>query len=101
KAGHVGDQKAADRPGRESLQLDIYALAQLKTQGRLPDKVELRFLESDLVASRRPPEADAPAAGMRLPAAATAIRKRAFEARPTFFACSQCPFREICPHTAW
>ena len=89
------------RRARESLQLDIYALAQLKTQGRLPDKVELRFLESDLVASRRPTEADALATETRIRAAATAIRKRAFEARPTFFACSQCPFREICPHTAW
>jgi ATP-dependent DNA helicase UvrD/PcrA len=101
KTGDVRDQKAADRRARESLQLDIYALAQLKTQGRLPDKVELRFLESDLVASRRPTEADALATETRIHAAATAIRKRAFEARPTFFACSQCPFREICPHTAW
>ena len=101
KTGDVRDQKAADRRARESLQLDIYALAQLKTQGRLPDKVELRFLESDLVASRRPTEADALATETRIRTAATAIRKRAFEARPTFFACSQCPFREICPHTAW
>ena len=48
KTGDVRDQKAADRRARESLQLDIYALAQLRTQGRLPDRVELRFLESDL-----------------------------------------------------
>jgi DNA helicase-2/ATP-dependent DNA helicase PcrA len=101
KTGDVRDQKAADRRARESLQLDIYALAHQKTAGRLPDKVELRFLESDLVASRRPTEADALATEARIRAAATAIRKRAFEARPTFFACSQCPFREICPHTAW
>ncbi|MFI4942193.1 MAG: ATP-dependent helicase [Burkholderiales bacterium] len=101
KTGDVRDQKAADRRARESLQLDIYALAQLKTRGRLPDKVELRFLESDLVASRRPTDADALATETRIRTAATAIRKRAFEARPTFFACSQCPFREICPHTAW
>jgi DNA helicase-2/ATP-dependent DNA helicase PcrA len=101
KTGDVRDQKAADRRARESLQLDIYALAQLKTEGRLPDKVELRFLESDLVASRRPTDAEALATETRIRTAATAIRRRAFEARPTFFACSQCPFREICPHTAW
>ena len=95
------DQKAADRRARESLQLDIYALAQLKTQGRLPDRVELRFLERDLVAGRRPTE-EAEAHGRdAIRAAATAIRKREFEARPTLLACSQCPFREICPHTAW
>jgi DNA helicase-2/ATP-dependent DNA helicase PcrA len=101
KTGEVLDQKAADRRARESLQLDIYALAQLRTRGRLPDRVELRFLETGLAASRRPTEAEAFATESRIRAAATAIRKRAFPARPAFFACSQCPFREICPHTAW
>jgi DNA helicase-2/ATP-dependent DNA helicase PcrA len=101
KTGEVRDQKAADRRARESLQLDIYALAQLRTRGRLPDKVELRFLETGLVAARRPTEVEAVATEARIRDAASAIRKRVFPARPTFFACSQCPFREICPHTAW
>ena len=56
KTGDVRDQKAADRRARESLQLDIYALAQLRTQGRLPDRVELRFLETGLV-GLAPPDA--------------------------------------------
>ena len=33
--------------------------------------------------------------------AAAAIRRREFPAKPTFMACGQCPFRDICPHTAW
>jgi DNA helicase-2/ATP-dependent DNA helicase PcrA len=101
KTGDVRDQKAADRRARESLQLDIYALAHLRTKGRLPDSVELRFLETGLAASRRPTEGEARATEERIRASAAAIRKREFPARPTFFACSQCPFREICPHTAW
>ena len=101
KTGEVSDQKAADRRARESLQLDIYALAQLRTQGRLPDRVELRFLETGLSASRRPIPEETLATEARIRTAADAIRKREFPARPTFFACSQCPFREICPHTAW
>ena len=101
KTGEVSDQKAADRRARESLQLDIYALAQLRTQGRLPDRVELRFLETGLSASRRPMPEETLVTEARIRTAADAIRRREFPARPTFFACSQCPFREICPHTAW
>ena len=37
----------------------------------------------------------------RIRAAASAIRRREFPAKPTFMACGQCPFRDICPHTAW
>jgi DNA helicase-2/ATP-dependent DNA helicase PcrA len=101
KTGDVRDQKAADRRARESLQLDLYALAWLRTTGRLPERVELRFLETGLASSRRPTPVEATATEARIRAAASAIRRREFEALPTFFACSQCPFREICPHTAW
>ena len=101
KTGDVRDPKAAERRARESLQLDIYALARLRTTGRLPERVELRFLETGLVGSRRPTPQEATATEARIRTAAGAIRRREFPARPTFFACSQCPFREICPHTAW
>ena len=101
KTGDVREQKAAERRARESLQLDIYALAHLRTQGRLPDRVELRFLETGLAASRRPTQPETLATEARIREAASGIRRREFPARPTFFACSQCPFREICPHTAW
>jgi DNA helicase-2/ATP-dependent DNA helicase PcrA len=101
KTGDVRDQKAADKRARESLQLDVYALAHLRTKGRLPERVELRFLESGLVASRRPTAEEAAATEERVRRAASAIRRRELPAKPTFMACGQCPFREICPHTAW
>jgi DNA helicase-2/ATP-dependent DNA helicase PcrA len=101
KTGEVRDAKAAEKRAKESLQLDIYALAHLKTRGRLPDRVELRFLESGLVAGRRPTAEETAATEERLRAAAAAIRRREFPAKPTWMACGQCPFREICPHTAW
>jgi DNA helicase-2/ATP-dependent DNA helicase PcrA len=100
KTGDVEtDKKAADR-ARDSLQLDVYALAFLRTKGRLPDRVELRFLESGLFAGRSPSREDVEEAEARIRAAAGAIRRREFPARPTFTACGQCPFRDICPHTA-
>jgi DNA helicase-2/ATP-dependent DNA helicase PcrA len=101
KTGDVRDQKAADKRAQESLQLDIYALAHLRTKGRLPERVELRFLESGLAASRRPTPEEAAQTEERIRAAAAAIRRREFPAKPTFMACAQCPFRDICPHTAW
>jgi ATP-dependent DNA helicase UvrD/PcrA len=101
KTGDVRDLAAAERRARESLQLDVYALAWLRTHDRLPDRVELRFLESGAAAGRRPTLGEVAATEARIRAAAAGIRRREFPARPTFFACSQCPFREICPHTAW
>ncbi len=100
KTGEVGDPKAAQKRANESLQLDIYALAHLRTKGRLPDRVELRFLESGLAAGRHPTLEEASRTEERIREVATAIRRREFPARPTWMACGQCPFREICPHTA-
>jgi DNA helicase-2/ATP-dependent DNA helicase PcrA len=100
KTGDVRDQAAADRRAAESFQLDIYALAQLVTAGRLPDRVELRFLESGLVGSRHPTQGETEATEERIRVVASAIRRREFPARPTWMACGLCPFREICPHTS-
>ena len=100
KTGQVSDPKAAQKRANESLQLDIYALAHLRTTGRLPDRVELRFLESGLAAGRRPTLEDVSRAEDRIREAANAVRRREFPPLPTWMACGQCPFREICPHTA-
>ena len=96
----MDDQKRAEQRAQESLQLDVYALAFLKTRGRLPDWVELRFLETGRKAGKRPTLEDARRTEARVLAAAASIRKREFPARPSFLACSFCAFREICPHTA-
>jgi len=100
KTGEVREEKAAQKRADESLQLDIYALAHLRTKGRLPDRVELRFLESGLAAGRRPTLEDTVRTEERIRAVADGIRRLSFPARPTWLACGQCPFREICPHTA-
>jgi DNA helicase-2/ATP-dependent DNA helicase PcrA len=100
KTGPTETQEKAARRAEESLQLDIYALAFLKTRGRLPSRVELRFLESGLTASRVPTLEGTAAAAARIEAAAEGIRARDFAPRPSFMACSYCPFREICPFTA-
>jgi DNA helicase-2/ATP-dependent DNA helicase PcrA len=100
KTGAVDDEERAEKRARESLQLDVYALAHLKTRGRLPDWVELRFLESGLRAGRRPTLEETERTEQRILAAAARIRVRDFPATPSYLACSYCAFREICPHTA-
>jgi len=100
KTGQVDDPKAARKHAQESLQLDIYALAHLRTKGRLPDWVELRFLETGLSAGRVPTLVEAEATQARILAVAERLRRREFPPTPSYMACGECAFRDICPHTA-
>jgi DNA helicase-2/ATP-dependent DNA helicase PcrA len=100
KSSDVTEQKKADQRARESLQLRIYALAQQKMTGRLPARVELRFLESGLAGSYRPTAEDLTSAADAVEAAAAGIRARRFEATPSYQVCRYCPYNQICPSTA-
>src|SRR5262249_19241195 len=100
KTGAVDDPQEARQRAKESLQLDVYALAHLRTAGRLPDWVELRFLESGLSGGKRPTEEDALRTEELIRDVSAQIRARRFEARPSYMACGQCAFRDICPFTA-
>jgi DNA helicase-2/ATP-dependent DNA helicase PcrA len=100
KTGDVDDPGKARSRAKESLQLDIYALAHLRTEGRLPDWVELRFLESGVSGGKRPTAEDASRTEALVRQVSALIRRREFAARPSWNACGQCPFRDVCPHTA-
>jgi len=101
KTGAVREQKRADERARKSLQLDIYALAHLRTSGQLPQRVELHFLEAGLVGGKTPTVEASEQTVARIRDVAEALRRREFPARPQWQACSQCAFRDICPFTAW
>jgi DNA helicase-2/ATP-dependent DNA helicase PcrA len=100
KSSDVTDQKKADQRAKESLQLKIYALAQYEMTGRLPGRVELRFLESGLVGRHTPTDLDLTKAREAIAEAARGIRHREFEATPEYQACRYCPYNQICPSTA-
>jgi DNA helicase-2/ATP-dependent DNA helicase PcrA len=100
KTGDVEDARKAQDRASSSLQLDIYALAHLRTKGRLPERVELRFLESGLCGGKTPTPDEALRTEERIRAVAIRIRRREFPALPSWSACGACPFRDICPHTA-
>ncbi len=100
KTGQVDDVTKAQERAKDSLQLDVYALAWLRATGRLPARVELRFLESGLAGSRpATPEAVARAEDL-IRDVGGRIRAGHFPATPSWMACGQCAFRDICPHTA-
>jgi len=100
KSSDVTDQKKADERARESLQLKIYALAQQEMTGRLPARVELRFLESGLTGRHKPTAEDLLEARAAIEEAARGIRQRQFEATPGYQTCRFCPYNQICPSTA-
>jgi len=100
KSSDVTDQKKADQRARESLQLKIYALAWKEMTGRLPVRVELRFLESGLAGRHRPTEEDLAEARGAIEAAARGIRQRRFDPTPGYQTCRYCPYNQICPSTA-
>jgi DNA helicase-2/ATP-dependent DNA helicase PcrA len=100
KTSEVTRQKDADRRVAENLQLKMYALAWREMTGRLPQRVELRFIETHVTGRREPTEADAQEAIAAVEAAAAGIRARRFDATPSRQACRYCAYSQICPFTA-
>jgi DNA helicase-2/ATP-dependent DNA helicase PcrA len=100
KTGNVKTEAAARQRAEESLQLAIYSLAHLRTKGTLPNRVELRFLGSDLIGGFAPSAALATVTEKRIADVSDRISRGLFEATPSHAACRPCPFREVCPATA-
>ncbi len=100
KTGEVNTEAQARHRAEESLQLAIYALAHFRTTGALPTRVELRFLETDLVGGFAPTESLVLATEKKVADVADRISRGLFEATPSHAACRPCPFRDVCPATA-
>ena len=100
KTSEVTRQKDADRRVAGSLQLKMYALAWREMTGALPQRVELRFIDSAVVGRHSPTAEEAEAAIAAVEAAAAGIRARRFDATPSWGACRSCAYNQICPYTA-
>jgi len=100
KSSDVRDPVKARQRARDSLQLQIYAMAYEAMTGRLPDAVQLHFLDSGLVGRAEVDPKRLEKARQKIAGAAAGIRAREFEATPSTMACTYCPFREICPSSA-
>ncbi|HEX7543339.1 MAG TPA: ATP-dependent DNA helicase [Candidatus Limnocylindrales bacterium] len=100
KSSDVRDPAKARERARESLQLQIYAMAYQAESGRLPDAVQLWFLESGLIGRTEVDERRLEKARTSIRRAAAGIRARDFAATPEYIACGYCAFRDICPSSA-
>ncbi len=97
KSSEITDQAQANRRTRESLQLAIYALAWQTIHGRLPTRLELRFLETDVTGTAAITEEDLENTTQRLRETARGIRALDFHPEPQEFSCRWCAYQSICP----
>lgn len=100
KSSDVRDQKRADARARDSLQLQVYALAHEAETGELPAAVQLHFVESGVIGRAVPSRDKLDKARVKLAASADQIRARRFDPKPSAIACGYCPFRTICSASA-
>ncbi len=100
KSSEVKTQKEADKKTKENLQLSIYALVWKERFGKLPDRVELNFLETGLLGSAVKEEKDISKTWEKIKRVDEGIRKANFIPTPGYQACSFCPYDEICPAAA-
>jgi DNA helicase II / ATP-dependent DNA helicase PcrA len=100
KTSDVTRQQEADRRVAGNLQLKVYALAWREMTGSLPQRVELRFIDSNVVGRHTPTDDDIDEAITAVKTAAAGIRARRFEATPSWGACRSCAYNQICPYTA-
>jgi len=100
KSSDVRDPAVARQRARDSLQLQIYAMAYEAMTGQLPDAVQLHFLDSGLVGRAEVDPKRLEKARQKIAAAAAGIRARAFDATPSTVTCTYCPYHDVCPSSA-
>jgi DNA helicase-2/ATP-dependent DNA helicase PcrA len=100
KSSDVRDPAKARQRARDSLQLQIYAMGYEALTGRLPDHLQLHFLDSGLVGRVDVDPKRLAKAREKIATAAAGMRARDYTAKPDRTACSFCPFRDICPSSA-
>jgi DNA helicase-2/ATP-dependent DNA helicase PcrA len=100
KSSDVRLQRKADEKARDSLQLQVYALAYQNQAGELPREMQLHFLETGLVGRTTPDRKRLERAQEQVAGAVAGISAGAFPPRPNPVACGYCPFRQLCPSSA-
>ena len=97
KTSDVRDPVKARQRARESLQLQIYAMGYEAVAGRLPDAVQLHFLDTGVTGRVDVDPKRLLKGRAKIAAAAAGIRARDFTPKPDRSTCGYCPFKAICP----
>ncbi|MBM3254243.1 MAG: Dna2/Cas4 domain-containing protein, partial [Candidatus Omnitrophica bacterium] len=100
KTSQITKEKEANRRARESVQLSIYSLAYKERFDKIPDRVELHFIESGLVGTSKRTEDDLKEMVEKIREVSRGIREQNFEPKPAYLACRYCAFSNICSYTA-
>ena len=100
KSSDVSDQARADGRARDSLQLQVYAMAHEALHGQPPREVALHFLGSGVVGRTRPDPTRLARARAKVVAALDGMARGEFEPRPNPVACGYCPYRQMCAASA-
>jgi len=100
KSSDVRDRRTANKKARDSLQLQVYALAWQAQRGELPRAMRLHFLESGVTGETTPDGARLERAREHVDTAIEGISRGEFAPRPNPVACGYCPFRQVCPSSA-
>ncbi|GAI31108.1 unnamed protein product, partial [marine sediment metagenome] len=100
KSSNVREKKNADKRTKKSLQLALYALAYQKIFGKIPERVELHFLESGLRGVATLTEENLCQTVEKIKEASAGIRVRSYEAKPSYQACRllTCAYQQVCPY---
>jgi DNA helicase-2/ATP-dependent DNA helicase PcrA len=97
KTSDVREPAKARQRARESLQLQIYAMAYEAVSGRLPDAVQLHFLDTGITGRADVDPRRLAKGRERITVAAAGMRARDYTPRPDRTTCGYCPYRAICP----
>ncbi len=99
KSSDVRTEEDALKRAKSNLQLSIYALAWKHMFSKIPDRVELHFLDSGLVGSveKKPKELDK--TWEKVQKVAEGIRSENYKATPSSFSCQYCAYSEVCPES--
>ena len=100
KTSEKDDEEKADEASRKSLQLSVYALAYRELSGRLPERLELRYVLTGVNGVSSCDEERVAKAHAKIEEIASAIRAEKFEALPDARKCSICACRPICRESA-
>ena len=100
KTSEMDDEEKADEASKKSLQLSVYALAYRELAGRLPDRLELRYVLTGITGVSSCDEERIAKAHAKIAEIAAAIRAEEFDARPDARKCAICACRPVCRESA-
>ncbi|NQU17311.1 MAG: ATP-dependent helicase [Candidatus Saganbacteria bacterium] len=99
KSSDVRDQEKADKKAKENMQLSIYALAWQHMFSKIPDRVELHFLDTGLIGSVEKKQKNLDKTWEKVQKVAEGLRSENYKAAPSSFTCQYCAYSEVCPES--